>query len=378
MSGITALLNYTGNDFFDNVTKTDNKFMKILLGHQSEKSKIIINDIVLLCDGNIYNSKELFEYMNITPKTENSCEIIIHLYLKYGIGQTLQTIDGDFAFLLYDNRILDSYCNKCYVARDPFGVRPFYKTINGNKIGFTSFDKTLSIPTGTYSVYDLSYKVCANWEIVQENIPYFIPISNVFSSSYSLSIFDTILKLLQYSVEKRITHDISNIAVIIDDIYGFILLYLINNYIYNNNLSIIVKSYSISSNIYNIDLTNQTDLDYFIIQNHTIIPDNKSEIYAKYMNDTTIFTSDGIQYLFGINNIHDNIQFDKSMREILNRDFSQDVFLNLEYRLPILDKNFIYYIFSLSSSFRNENKIKIGKILFETTFKSWRRLQSLK
>ena len=92
------------------------------------------------------------------------------------------------------------------------------------------------------------------------------------------------------------------------------------------------------------------------------------------MNDTTIFTSDGIQYLFGINDIHDNIQFDKSMREMLNRDFSQDVFLkyNLEYRLPILDKNFIHYIFSLSSSFRNENKIKIGKILFETTFKDWR------
>ena len=83
------------------------------------------NDVILICNGEIYNYKELYEMMGVKPISGSDCEVIIHLYIKYGIDQTLQMLDGVFAFALLDNRSYGGEC-KLYVARDPYGVRPLY------------------------------------------------------------------------------------------------------------------------------------------------------------------------------------------------------------------------------------------------------------
>jgi len=80
-----------------------------------------IDGIYLICNGEIYNHKQLFSMMNITPISRSDCEVIIYLYKKYGIKQTLQMLDGVFAFLLYDTNK-----NTIYAARDSFGVRPLF------------------------------------------------------------------------------------------------------------------------------------------------------------------------------------------------------------------------------------------------------------
>lgn len=165
---------------------------------------IIINDILLICNGEIYNYKELYSLLNVEPTTQSDCEVIIHLYLKYGIEQTLQMVDGVFAFILLDNRISDlDLSSNCYVARDPFGVRPLFilqsnrsddKKKDKNIIGLASEMKVLTkfheklnlnfdqeeysikafIP-GTYSSFQLSNKVLSKWECIHTNVPYFIP-----------------------------------------------------------------------------------------------------------------------------------------------------------------------------------------------------------
>jgi asparagine synthase (glutamine-hydrolysing) len=84
------------------------------------------NNITLICNGEIYNYKKLYEMMeDVFPHTDSDCEVIIHLYLKYGIDQTLQMLDGVFAFCLLDNTNPGNDA-KLYVARDPYGVRPLY------------------------------------------------------------------------------------------------------------------------------------------------------------------------------------------------------------------------------------------------------------
>jgi asparagine synthase (glutamine-hydrolysing) len=110
---------------------------------------IVDKDIVLVCDGEIYNYHELYKYMNYPSTSENGetdvngnananantntnentasinqYKIIIHLYRRYGIEQTLQLIDGVFSFILLDNTLKEN-C-KVYVARDAYGVRPLY------------------------------------------------------------------------------------------------------------------------------------------------------------------------------------------------------------------------------------------------------------
>jgi asparagine synthase (glutamine-hydrolysing) len=92
------------------------------LNKQSNQPLVFENKAILICNGEIYNYKELYQRMKVTPTTDSDCEVIIHLYLKYGIEQTLIMLDGVFAFVLVD---LEQ--PKMYVARDPLGVRPLYK-----------------------------------------------------------------------------------------------------------------------------------------------------------------------------------------------------------------------------------------------------------
>jgi asparagine synthase (glutamine-hydrolysing) len=77
------------------------------------------NDKILVCNGEIYNYKKLYEMMGVTPQTHSDCEVIIHLYKRYGIQQCLRMLDGYFAFILVDGDTI-------YVARDAFGVRPLF------------------------------------------------------------------------------------------------------------------------------------------------------------------------------------------------------------------------------------------------------------
>lgn len=92
---------------------------------------LTINDVSLICNGEIYNYRELFKSIKVKPITNSDCEIIIHLYILYGIEHTLSLLDGVFSFVIYDGRTLDDNITngidkKIYIARDPFGVRPLY------------------------------------------------------------------------------------------------------------------------------------------------------------------------------------------------------------------------------------------------------------
>jgi len=109
---------------------------------------IIINDIALICNGEIYNYKQLYKEMKVDSSTDSDCEIIIHLYLKYGIDHTLQMLDGVFSFVLIDYR-LSNRTGKIYVARDPYGVRPLYM-MRPNKI-MNKKRESLSLTTPSYN-----------------------------------------------------------------------------------------------------------------------------------------------------------------------------------------------------------------------------------
>jgi asparagine synthase (glutamine-hydrolysing) len=210
MCGIFSLLNYE-NHYTDQFiqeqfqkgkgrgpehsvfTKVDKKavfgFHRLAInGLTNESSQPIIrNNIQLICNGEIYNYKELFQLIGETPTTQSDCEIIVWLYEKYGIEQCLQMLDGVFAFILLDQR-LEYNESRIYIARDPYGVRPLYSMhatkpttdiIDDLPIGFASemkslidftkiHDKSLHyeikhFQPGSYSHYTISNNVHAQW-----------------------------------------------------------------------------------------------------------------------------------------------------------------------------------------------------------------------
>ena len=85
------------------------------------------NNITLICNGEIYNYKELYALLDMKGTSESDCEVIIHLYARFGLEYTLQLLDGVFAFVLHDLR--DDTHPLIHVARDPYGVRPLYMVV---------------------------------------------------------------------------------------------------------------------------------------------------------------------------------------------------------------------------------------------------------
>jgi len=86
----------------------------------------------LICNGEIYNYKELIRDYNLNVTSGSDCEVILHLYHLFG-SKCLTKLDGEFSFIIYD-RIENFF----FVARDPYGVRPLYMNVIGNTFCFAS------------------------------------------------------------------------------------------------------------------------------------------------------------------------------------------------------------------------------------------------
>ena len=60
------------------------------------------NNLVVICNGEIYNYKELVKENGFKLNSSSDCEVILHMYKKYGIEKTIKSLDGVFAFVLID------------------------------------------------------------------------------------------------------------------------------------------------------------------------------------------------------------------------------------------------------------------------------------
>ena len=101
-------------------------FHRLAINGLNEKSdqpmKLKNNDnLILICNGEIYNYKELAKRYKIELETDSDCEILLHLYTKSNIDRFIHELDGVFSFLIYDTLL-----SRIVVGHDPFGVRPLY------------------------------------------------------------------------------------------------------------------------------------------------------------------------------------------------------------------------------------------------------------
>ena len=116
------------------------------------------SNLHLVCNGEIYNYKQLAERHGLTLHDGSSdCEVLPQLFKKLTPAEFCRTLDGVFALV-----IADSDTKTVFVARDPFGVRPlFYARTASGGIVFASEIKALPrdatpypFPPGTYAVFN--------------------------------------------------------------------------------------------------------------------------------------------------------------------------------------------------------------------------------
>jgi asparagine synthase (glutamine-hydrolysing) len=379
-------------------SKLDTSFQNLILGfhrlainglNDESNQPLVIDNVVLICNGEIYNYEKLYEYMDVTPKTGSDCEVIIHMYLKYGIEQTLNMLDGVYAFVLYDSKI-----NKIYVARDPLGVRPlyvynhFYFNNSLSQFGFASELKCLEhfyndteicsksesrkqikqFTPGTYSVFKFNTTEVCNtpfWELERPNVLYFIPSPshNLMvdsTSQYMDNLWLTIADYFVSAVNKRCLTTERPIACLLSGgLDSSLVAALVNNFYNFSGVTNKLETYSIG-------LKGSEDLKYakiaanYLDTNHTEIIVSEQLMFetipeviqalesydtttvrasignyllgkfiAKNSKAKVIFNGDGSDELLGgylyMNKCPDSIEFDNETRRLLKDIPSFDV-----------------------------------------------------
>lgn len=84
------------------------------------------NNILMMCNGEIYNHHQLREEFNLKCNSNSDCEVILRLYEKIGFEETIKKLYGVFAIILVDG-------DKVYLARDRIGVRPLFFGLTDDK-----------------------------------------------------------------------------------------------------------------------------------------------------------------------------------------------------------------------------------------------------
>lgn len=119
--------------------------------------------MAVICNGEIYNFKELIKKEELDVYSGSDCEVLLPLYHKYGIERMLHMLDGVFAFIIAEYNKEDK-STTIIAARDRIGVRPlFVGRMNDNQnIGLCSeikgmagiFDTIEVFPPGKYFVFN--------------------------------------------------------------------------------------------------------------------------------------------------------------------------------------------------------------------------------
>ncbi len=80
-------------------------------------------DVHVVCNGEIYNFPKLrAQYEKTYSFTSHSdCEVILPLYKEFGITKMNHHLDGEYAFVIWDNK-----AKKMLAGRDPIGIRPLF------------------------------------------------------------------------------------------------------------------------------------------------------------------------------------------------------------------------------------------------------------
>ena len=379
-----------------------------IIGDDNSAQPIRLGSTVMVCNGEIFNYKELIKEHNIKMNTTSDCEVIVHLYKRYGIHKTLDMLDAEFSFILYDEKY-----NKLYTARDIYGVRPLF-------IGYVD-GYINQVSSEMKSINDLSdyitqhppgcfYEIDMNNNKQRFNQYHDYKYKNLLFPNMNDNepvevIYNNIKKLLNTGVEKRLMSD--------RDV-GF----LLSGGLDSSLITSIASRYIDNQTCFSIGLKDSVDVenskkvsDYLNIKDHHIIEFDKdygfdiipSIIYsletydvttirasvpqyimAKYIKDNTdvkvLLSGEGADELFAgyqynWNAPHTNSLYYDSIRLLKELCYFDNLRTDrtmaahgLEVRVPFLDKHLVNYVMNLPDYLRMPTTYNIEKGLLRHSY----------
>jgi asparagine synthase (glutamine-hydrolysing) len=390
-------------------------FHRLAINGLNDKSNqpFEIDNVVMVCNGEIYNFKQLALENSIKLTTDSDCEIIIHLYLMYGIEYTLTLLDGVFAIIIYDKNN-----NKLIAARDPYGVRPLYYYIENRTISFASELKVLyslafnkrkinHFEPGNFMIFNEINNRVVNYNYKKYTS---FPCSNIkYTSDSSVSLQIEIMDHIQDAVVKRVSGTTERPVgcLLSGGLDSSLIAALVNKY-YESELPL---------ETFSIGLPESEDLKYASVvakhlgtKHHEIIVSEKeffdaipevirviesydtttirasvgNYLLGKYISENTdckvIFNGDGADELMGgylyFKKAPNAFEFDRECKRLLQDIHMFDVLRSdrciashgLEPRTPFLDKTWVEFYLTIDRDLRyNTTKEKCEKYLLRNT-----------
>jgi len=140
----------------------------------------IDKNLILICNGEIYNYKEIAYKYNV--HCVNDCMCLLQLFKSVGEQEFIEIINkeiiGEFAFVILKFDENNEKLDKIIAGRDIFGVRPLYYSKiedndNGNEYIFSSelkgvpkdFKEVFEFPCGSVIVYDYYNNTQTSYDI---------------------------------------------------------------------------------------------------------------------------------------------------------------------------------------------------------------------
>ena len=356
-----------------------------------------LKNVILICNGEIYNYKQLIKTYNLDYETSSDCEVIIHLYKLFGIEETLIQLDGVFAFVLYDIEK-----DKMFAARDQIGIRPLFIGRNKDSVYISSEMKSIDMnyeikqfPPATYCDV-LTNRYCKyimpNWPVWKQNIN---------------DIHTTLRRLLRSAVEKRLLSDRPIACLLSGGLDSTLVTALVKEKLSNQTLDTYaiglkgsvdlqfakLAALNLKTNHTSIEVSEREFLDairntIYVIESYdttTVRASVGNYLISKYIKEnsknTVIFCGDVADEIFGsyrgflkapnsesfqienellLINIHyfDVLRSDRSISGA-----------GLEARVPFADKELVSYVMRLDPELKMFNKNKMEKKILRDAFK---------
>ena len=117
--------------------------------HQPQFSQL--SEYAIIYNGQIYNTKELkqtLEENGFTFNGHSDTEILLKSFIHYGYD-VVHHLNGIFAFAIWNSKT-----EELFIARDHFGVKPLFYTMQNNSFIFASEIKAIFQYPGVQKILD--------------------------------------------------------------------------------------------------------------------------------------------------------------------------------------------------------------------------------
>ena len=369
-----------------------------------------IDGCLLMCNGEIYNWKDLKEKYNIeNMKSTSDCEIIIHLYKKIGIKQTLLELDGYFALIL-----VDKINNLIHIGRDRLGVRSLYIGIDDDCMIAASelkaihdFSETIKInqfPPSSYQTWDFNIKLikeekyyehiyCDNNDTEEEVMvkirelmekavrkrlmserKFCVTLSGGVDSSLVASLLVREMKKMGY------TNKLDTFSIGLKDSVDLKHARIVAEFLETNHHEIIITEQDLIDNVENVIKQIES------IDTTTIRSSCPMYLLCKYISENTdikvIFNGENSDEIFAaylyFHDAPNNIELRKENERLLLDMYNFDIIradkciskFGLEGRFAFMDNDVVSYVMSINSNFKmpKNNPLKIEKYLLRKAY----------